>query len=302
MNNSDVLVLKAVNIGTNNTVQKWTYVVNTGASNYVFGPIPGAAAEEFENNERVIVIRPDQGLNQRLLMTDSTGKFYANFRTSGAYPSKVYDIADFIADTSVSNNSEFLPAPNSSLTYIMYGISPSTTNPRRPFDRAEYYVRRPATGMPSKCEQHTGVLYKTVLSNSTAVALDGVGGTPSTTELPLLDCVADMQIAFGLDTNSDNKVDLPSDDINTLTALDIRNQLREVRVYIIAHEGSLDTNYTYTNTAKNPDGTPITGCTGANQVCINDVGGLGLIKAFTVPNRNYRWKLYTMIITPANLR
>jgi Tfp pilus assembly protein PilW len=290
MNNSDVLVLKAVNIGISDTVQKWTYALNTTGSTHIFGPVPAIAAEAFQNNERVIVVRPVQGINTnlRVLMTDSTGKFYANFRASGT-PS-VYDMAAFKADTSVAINAEFLPPNDGLLTYMMYGIHPLTspvTNPSRPFNRADYYVRRPATNMPSQCAAGTGILYKAVLSQTDNTVM---------TELPLLDCVADMQFVFGLDTDGNATIDSYSQDITTLSAAEIRNQLREVRVYIIAHEGQRDTAYTYSN----PN--PVTGCTGANQVCINDVGGVGFIKAFTVPSLNYRWKLYTMIVNPYNLR
>ncbi len=300
---SDVLVLKAVNIGTNDTVQKWTYVYNTGGSTNIPGPMPTLAAEQFDLDERVIIIRPDLGNAQRLLMTDSAGHFYTHFKTSGAYPTKVYDMATFRDDTSVATNSELLPEADSLMTHIIYGISPATTNPRMPFNRADYYVRRPATGMPSKCEPSTGILYKAVLSNNSDSSIDDtstpVHGSKVTSELPLLDCVADMQLVFGLDTDDDGIIDSSTQDLlNTLTAEDVRNQLREVRVYIIAHEGQLDTTYTYTN----PYGTDIAGCTGADKVCINDVGGIGLIKAFTVPNRNYRWKLYTMITTPSSVR
>ena len=80
---SDVLVLKAVNIGTNKTVQKWTYAYNTGGSTNIPGPMPEVAAEQFDLDERVIVIRPDLGNTQRLLMTDSAGHFYTHFKTSG---------------------------------------------------------------------------------------------------------------------------------------------------------------------------------------------------------------------------
>lgn len=295
---SDVLVIKATNIATNDTVKKWTYVLNTAAGN-VFQTSYNVADEALKNNDRVIVIRPATGTSQRILQLDTsaTPKFYANFRADTT--TRVPDMVAFEADTSVAINADFLPEANTFLAYIFYGITPSTANPRMPFNRADYYIRRPATGMPSQCAPNTGILYKAVLSNDTAVALDGVGGTPRTTELPLLDCVYDMQVVFALDTDADGIVNSPpSQDINTLTATNIRDQLKEVRVYILAHEGQYDSTYTYTN----PNNPPVTGCTGASQICINDVGGVGLIKAVTVPSRNYRWKIYTLVVTPFNLR
>ena len=72
---------------------------------------------------------------------------------------------------------------------IVYGID--NVIPVRPFNRAEYYIQS-AAAVPQRCAPNTGVLVKAV------VAHDGTGTTP--TLLPLLDCVADMQVVYGLDT------------------------------------------------------------------------------------------------------
>jgi hypothetical protein len=149
--------------------------------------------------------------------------------------------------------------------------------------------------MPSRCAPGSGILYKAVLSQN---AVNPVAGATGTEVLPLLDCAANMKVVFALDTDGDGVSDTPTDDLSTMTAEDIRNQLREIRVYIVAHEGQIDRTYTYTNS------NPVPGCTAANQICINDVGvpPFGLIDAFTLPSLNYRWKIYTIIVTPYNLR
>jgi hypothetical protein len=104
-----------------------------------------------------------------------------------------------------------------------------------------------------------------------------------------------MQVIFGLDNDNDGdfepgvSTDNYSDDITALTAQQIRTQVQQVRVYILAHEGQRDPNYTYPSTTIDLGG---------------DVG-LGRIfnLATAIPNfQNYRWKLYTLAVKPKNLR
>ncbi|MGZ8474331.1 MAG: PilW family protein, partial [Candidatus Deferrimicrobiaceae bacterium] len=125
----------------------------------------------------------------------------------------------------------------------------------------------------------TGVLVKAV------VAHDASGTTP--TPLPLFDCVADMQVVYGLDNNADGSVDTWTDTLDTLgtphTAADIRAQLVEVRVHILAQEGQRDDSYT----------------TPSNTIF---VGSQGVGRDFSVSAyRNYRWKQYSIVVKPKNL-
>jgi hypothetical protein len=113
--------------------------------------------------------------------------------------------------------------------------------------------------------------------------------------MPLLDCVADMQVIYRRDTNNDGTIDNTTDDISALTAEQIRDQVREVRVYIIAHEGQRDVNYTYPNS------------TIAIPTDPSDPGA-GLGSTFNLSTsigtgwQNYRWKAYTIVVNSNNLR
>ena len=60
-------------------------------------------------------------------------------------------------------------------------------------------------------------------------------GTLITT--PLIDCVMDFQVAFGLATNLDNNINKWQTNLAGLQALDIQQQLREVRVFLVYQEG-----------------------------------------------------------------
>ena len=164
-----------------------------------------------------------------------------------------------------------------------------------PFNRADYYVRVPATGMPQRCAPNTGVLYKATVNHSNGAL----------TEMPIMDCVADMQVVFAIDntpTDTNTNPDLFGSIPVGYTAQNIRDQVKEVRVYIVAHEGQIDTAYTYTNSRTVPAApAPV-----ANEVDIVDTqNGVPVVILPAVPRtvaRNYRWKVYSLVLTPYNLR
>jgi hypothetical protein len=262
---ADYLVIKSTAVATNDTARKWTYL-RAGDSKNTWTPAcenlnkyPNAGDTDCstgastENTVRVIVISPggSTAANTRSLITNA-GVFYAQY----------------------SGTANFAPPAGSTETYMVYGVD-RDTNLRMPFNRADYYVRRPAANMPSQCAPNTGILYKGTLSHTNGTI----------TEFPILDCVADMQIVFRLDTNADGTIDTDSDDISALTAAQIRNQVKEIQVYILSHEGQMDAAYTY------PNPTILVGPTAALGRTFN----LGT-------NRNYRWKVYTLVVRPNNLR
>ena len=277
VNSSDVLVVKATNVATNGASHKWVYISNTGANNIMrswTGPTGAAVTDEnLAANDRVIVLRPAVGSNQQVLVR-SAG-FTAQFKSS---------LADF------SDN--FEPLANSFETYIVYGVTPPAdpvdTALRMPFNRADYYIRRPATNMPTRCAPGTGILYKATVNHS-----DG-----ELTELPLFDCVADMQLAFERDDNDDGIID-GHGDLPTLTAEQVRERVKEVRVYILAHEGQKDPFFKYVPPVYTP-AAPDT-----IKLMDPDAGELKAFNLDTVIGAtyvNYRWKIYTMVIKPFNLR
>ncbi len=112
-----------------------------------------------------------------------------------------------------------------------------------PFNRADYYVSTSVT-RPGRCAPGTGILMKAVVNQ--------LDGGFSGSSLPLLDCVADMQVVTYLDTDLNGQAETPSTGLSVAAgpgaAQTIRDQLKEVRVYILAHEGQRDTSYTHTQT------------------------------------------------------
>ena len=284
---SDYLVIKAVNVGRNDACNKWT---NLKAAPFTspFNPRKWTPAltppqgEDLESTDRVIVLRPGStDANGRTLVVDGANDF-TTFSDVTSHPSP-----------------NPWPPADTSETRIVYGVDPDT-DLRMPFNRADYVVRRFDSGgtniTPGRCAPNTGMLEKATVNQ----------GNGAFSYLPLLDCVADMQVIYALDNNEDGDfedgagtpADAYSDDITTapLTAQQIRTRVKQVRVYILAHEGQRDVNHTFNN------------FTGACATCIM-VGEFGLGRDFNLSTitpgnteyLNYRWKIYTIVLKPTNL-
>ncbi|MCK4278719.1 MAG: PilW family protein, partial [Desulfurellaceae bacterium] len=173
-----------------------------------------------------------------------------------------------------------LPALPQSV-YLIYGVA--TSNPGAPFNRVDYYLKDPGIP-PSECATGTHTLYRGVMNSS------GNFGPPY---YPLLHCVADFQVGFGLDTNGDGKINswvdgsaahpLPS------TADKIRSQLKQVRVYILVQNGTKDKDYNYPH----------------NLIYVGD-NSIGIGRNFALStqitdHKHYRWKLIKLVVEPKNL-
>jgi prepilin-type N-terminal cleavage/methylation domain-containing protein len=249
-NGSDRLVVKSTAAGTSDTAQMWTYIL-TGGTPKVWG----SAKLDLAAGDRVIVIKPQ---------SDVTSK---NQLITGAAFFTQFNLA-FPAAFSPQNTSE---------RFVIYGVDPDT-DLRMPFNRVDYYVSRPA-GMSPSCAPNTGILYKATVSHS-----DG-----TLNEIPIIDCVADMQVIFRRDTDGDGVPDVQSNDITALSAQQIREGIKEVRIYVLAQEGQRDVNYRHTPS-------------------VITVGESGLGSAFDLATtigtgwQNYRWKVYTLVVKPKQLQ
>jgi hypothetical protein len=137
------------------------------------------------------------------------------------------------------------------------------------------------------------VLVKAILNQGGAY--DGV--------LPLLDCVADMQVVYALDNDENGSfedgvgtpADAYSDTIAALTAQQIRNRVKEVRVYILAHEGQRDQNYIYPSDTIGVPAAPDPGAGLGRTLDIKTMVG-------DPDYQFYRWKLFTIVVKTIDLR
>ncbi len=258
LNAPDYLVIKAVNVARNDTCTKWTSLISAGTvTTTQWTP----STENLDSTDHVIVVSPGTPTtNSRNLIGFSSTLLFSGV---SAYAS-------------------------TDETRIVYGVDPNT-NLRMPFNRADYYVSTSPGIIPGRCAPGTGVLVKAVVNQSN-------GEFSATNTFPLLDCVADMQVSFKLDrtgnsppSNWDTASVLTDPSTGApLTAQQIRDQLKEVRVDILAHEGQMDTSYTHNS----------------NTILVGENTLVGRnFDLTTIPNwQNYRWKVYTLIVTPSNLR
>jgi hypothetical protein len=177
------------------------------------------------------------------------------------------------------------PNDPNGVRYLVYGLNLNDTI-SRPFNRTDYFIL--TTNVPSHCAPGTGVLEKATLNQ---------GGT-GFTFFPIVDCVADFQIVYHLDTDEDGGSDteVNADGLNGLTAEQIRDRVKEIRCYILTHEGGLDRSYTYPNDTINVGEIDTDGTTllfGRNFDLSEDIAGNWA---------NYRWKVVSMTVAPKNLK
>lgn len=250
---SDIIVIKAVNIARSDVAQKWTYLMPP--STY---KVWNKTAEDLTASEYVTVLSPGRNDSDRnTLVLNPSNAWTALFTAATISP--------------------FFPELNDTYPRQVYGISDTGIVPRMPFNRADYYILGPGTfgSIPARCAPNTGVLVKSIISH--------VDGSRSDAQ-PLLDCVADLQVVYRLDTAGTGAM-TSSDDITALSAQAIRTQLKEVRVYILTHDGQLDKNYS----------------SGTTAIYVGDPT-IGLGHTFNIGTYvHYRWRLYTIAIQPKNL-
>lgn len=297
--NSDLLSIKATTVGQSNASQRWTYIpYNNYSTSSGLGSRPVTLpAYNLQAGDRVVAIRNNfNNSDDDRLLIDRSGAFSFSYNTTGG-----------ILD-------DYLPTDPLQL-HMIYGIkSPGSPvqEPRMPFNRADYFVRVPTVGLPKYCSENTGTLYKGNIQHD-----DGTYGV----QIPLLDCVADMQVVLGWSFNAgEGKAQdsvhvfssMPATDYSvsvvpaagvsisaSAVAADIKNWLQDpkalrehlkmVKVYILVQEGKRDAGYTY------PSATMVIGDASNGETTLTNT------YTFTAEQRHFRWKLYSIIVRPKNL-
>jgi len=277
---SDLMGIKGTTVGQTKASQRWTYA---SFNNYSASPAWETRPVTWRNNnlqtspaDRVIAIRnnfndPD---DDHLLLNNA--QFYFDFASSGI-------------------DSAFLPTKDQQISMI-YGIGDNTITPRMPFNRTDYFISTTAGSVPSFCAPSTGILYKASVNHA--------GG--GYINMPIMDCIADMQIVLGWDGSEGGKAnnisgysDINGSNTSGVSSADvqswltdsksIREHLKLIKVYILAQEGKRDSNFTY----------PL------SSIVIGDSenGETVMTKSytFTSEQKKYRWKLYRLMVRPKNL-
>lgn len=228
----------------------------------------------FNNSDRLVIKSPIVGTSEAsqrwYVVGGGSGTWGSNDRVIAIQPRSVGGAGkELVVDgtnsffTTYSGVAGFAPTGA-----VVYGVSPNK-DLRMPFNRADYYI---GGSQASGCADGTRVLYKATVNHED-------GGMK---EMPLIDCVADMQVIYRLDSGT------PETDISGLNAQQIRERVKEVRVYILSHEGQSDRAFRYSQN-------------------IITLGEFGKEKMFNLPStigpgwENYRWKVTTLVVKPRNL-
>jgi prepilin-type N-terminal cleavage/methylation domain-containing protein len=264
LNNANYLVIRATNVARSGASQAWGYVTRDAAHNIIVQPM---AVDAFNNADRALVIRPEIAPGQYRQLVMNGNAWVVNPTSAG--------LTNFAPPLSPND-------PNGD-RYLIYGIDDAAA--ARPFNRTDYYINN--ANVPAHCAPNTGVLVK-----ATANQVDN-----NFTILPIVDCVADFQVVYHLDTDGDGGWDTIVDAgaVAGLNAQQIRDQVKEVRCYILTHEGGLDTSYTHPNATVNVGEVDADG---------NLLAGRQFNISTTIGGNwaNYRWKVYSLAVTPKNLK
>lgn len=265
MNTADYLAIRATNVAIGASSQKWGWLGRDAAHAV---SVQSLSDDAFAATDRVIVIRP----------AVSPGEFHR----------LVLNGTNFFAQPTAAALAAFAPPetpsdPNGE-KYLVYGLD--DTDPRRPFNRADYYVNN--ANVPAHCAPGTGVLVKATLNQA----------NDNFTTLPVVDCVADFQVVYYLDTDNDGgwETRANANGINGLTAKQVREQVKSIRCYILTHEGGIDRTYAHPNANVN------VGDIAADGVTLQAGRAFDLNATVGATWVNYRWKVYSVAIVPKNLQ
>ncbi len=282
---SDYLSIKSTAVGINGVSQKWTYLEFDSGT--VAPHAWQSGAENFDGSDKVVLLKRQitSTIQTSTLVEDGTGpeSFYFSFGS-----------AAFNALAALNNS-----------VYTAYGISAVATL-RMPFNRSDYFVARPSTNVPAVCAPNVGILYKATVNHSNG----------KLTYIPLIDCVADMQVVLEWDMNSDGMTDSYSNadgsvcnglcpasvlglgnqvqdalsttnNSSSATIPNIRNNLKIIKAYILAQDGRRDP-----------------GFTSPSPIMVGGTGETALTRSYDIATAgllNYRWKLYRIVVRPKNL-
>lgn len=267
LNESDYLVIRGTNVARDAGSQKCGYV---GRDSSHTVKIYSTCADSFTAGDRVMVVLP----------VNSAGE-YRELVTEGA------TYSTYVTDTGLADES-LVPEATSNdpdgEKYLVYGLD-EANDPKRPFNRTDYFISN--TTVPSRCAPNTGVLVKATENQS----------DDSFTSTPIVDCVADFQVVYYCDTDGDGGWDtrLAASGLQSLTAQEIRSEVKLIGIYVLTHEGGADRNFTYTTNPMNVGEVDATGTTLKAGRTFDLSAKIG----DTWPR--YRWKVESLTITPENL-
>jgi hypothetical protein len=194
--------------------------------------------------------------------------------------------------------------------FYIYGLDNTTNNTTgahsMPFNRVDYYLDNTIPG-PTTCAAGTYTLYRSAINQP-----DG-----KLVATPLIDCVWDFQVAFGLDPSGAGTAPIQWQQNLTqqnwmqgyvagaqMNALQVQMYLREVRVFVLFQDGLGNTSskpsFQFSGTLNLGDQDVV----GASFQQLSSAPIAGSLSSFTPSSKNvqqYRWKIVEISAKPMNL-
>jgi len=275
---TDVIAIRGQTVAANAASKCWSYVESQVLPTVKPNPVPHAwQSEQLQPEHKVIMLSGIVNMSpeNRLIVHPVTGVWNMRF-----------DKYSSIGKPPIYNDVE-----KKSDAYVIYGVSDDAglASLRMPFNRADYYVRRPDSSesswmrLPERCNPATGLLVKGIVSQSNG----------SYTEFPVLDCVLDLQAVYSVQNPPGSGTLTDVSDISALTPQEIRDQVKEIKVYLLTHDGARDKSYRYPNATIG---------VGPGDGLTSGSGSTYDFAARAVPDwQNYRWRVYQIVARPSNL-
>ncbi len=289
----DTLTLTGTAIGrSSRTAQAWSYNLvsspslstdlrSWGTTTTYNGTQPYDSSEDLRGFDRVIYMDP----NTKKIMAASGNNDKTARTWLFTYPPN--EASSYITPTTSID-------PGT----LVYGLQSKTsgTTADLPYYTVTYDLG--GASFPSNC----------VGGSQSLLRSEGAISSGSGNPQPILNCVLDFQVAFGLDTNEDGTIDCWDNggvEASGYSSTTLRTRLKQVKVYILVQQGNFDPNFTYSN----PD-TSDTALT-PNQIRVGDLSliscpssgpGVGKVVPLNDRQRKYRWRVITITGTPRNMR
>lgn len=260
--NPDTLTLMGTALGLETrAAQGWTYIASVDPTFRVWGDTREDVKGDATGNDVAILMEPS---TKRLLAQATEWLF--KYDGSNATPANRL--------TSRPTGITFLNPAVGTLVYGFYSLGDEVA-------AQPYYAVRYGLGgaSPSNCAGGT----QSLLRNESRTTI------PTNNGDPLLSCVLDFQVAFGLDSNEDGSIDLWDNGGVTAAGYDsqsLRRRFKQIRVYILMQSGNYDPNYSAP----------------ANIDVGETLLGTGRSVPLTATQRKFRWRVVSLNVTPRNIR
>lgn len=260
--NPDTLTLMGTALGMEaRAAQAWTYIASAAPTFQVWGDTREDVKGDATGNDVVILMEPS---TKKLLVQGTEWLF--KYDGSNATPANRL--------TSAPSGITFSNPAIGTLVYGFYSFGDTVA--AQPYYAVWYGL---GGASPSNCAGGT----QSLLRNESRTTI------PTNNGDPLLSCVLDFQVAFGLDSNEDGSIDLWDNGGVTAAGYDsqsLRRRLKQIRVYILMQSGNYDPNYTAPS--------PI--WAGDNNL------NTGRSVPLTAAQQKFRWRVVSLNVTPRNIR